>query len=73
MDKWIVNIDTLTDQELMTYGFILRDPGEEFSVYWHPRYNEMHLVSNEPPRSIIVDDWNDAVSMNRAGVIRPIS
>lgn len=65
--NYIVRIDHLTDDNLSFYGFEKISAGAEFSLYMNVRYNEMQPVSNDPPRYIIVDDWNDAMHMSRDG------
>jgi hypothetical protein len=69
MGKFIVRIDHLSNDELSFYGWELVDVGAEFSTFWNARYNEFQPVSNEPPRYIVIDDWNDAQSMGRGKVI----
>ena len=71
MSNFIVNIEHLTDDQLCFFGWIRLDSGNEFSLYWNPRYNEIQPVSNDPPRTMIVDDWNDAQYMSRGG--RPLT
>lgn len=61
--NYIVNISHLSDAELEFFGWIAADRGDEFSLYWNPRYNETQAVSNDAPRSLLVGDWNDAVQM----------
>ena len=63
MGNFIVNVDNLTDDQLAFFGWIMVDRGKEFSLYMSPRYNEEQLISNDPPRRLIVDDWNDAQFM----------
>ena len=72
MHAWYVNIDALSDDELRIHGWILEHNGEEFSVYWNPRYNEYQVIQNSSPRYILVDDYNDAVSLSRGKAITPI-
>jgi hypothetical protein len=61
--NFIVKVDHLSDEQLAFYGWVRIDEGAEFSLYWSPRYNETQPVSNDPPRFLVVDDWNDAQYM----------
>ena len=61
--NFIVNIDHLSDRELSFFGWVKVDDGDEFSLYWNPRYNEFQPISNDPPRMMLVDDYNDAHAM----------
>lgn len=65
MGNFIVDVDRLTDDQLSFYGWVRLDTGVEFSIYWNPKYNETQPVSNEAPRHLVVDDWNDAQYMSR--------
>jgi hypothetical protein len=67
MAYFFVRVDHLTDEELSFFGWELIDKGSEYSSYWNARYNEIQPVSNDPPRFIVVDDWNDARNMSRGG------
>jgi hypothetical protein len=67
MANFIVRIDHLTDEQLSFFGWEMIDKGNTYSLYWNARYNESQPVSNDPPRFIIVDDWNDAQYMSRGG------
>ena len=67
MANFVVNVDHLNDQQMSFFGWLNVDQGEEFSVYWNPRYNEFQVVSNDPPRYLIIDDWNDAKFMSLGG------
>ncbi len=61
--NFIVNISHLSDGELEFFGWVLVDKGEEFSLYWNPRYNESQPVDNKHPRYLLVDDLNDAIQI----------
>lgn len=65
MHNFIVNIDGPPDDNLSFYGWVMVDRGDEFSIYWSPRYNETQVVSNLPPRYLIIDDPNDARNLAR--------
>jgi hypothetical protein len=67
--NFVVKIDDLSDADLSFYGWEMVDKGDEFSLYWSARYNETQPVSNQSPRYLIVDDWNDANSMGRGTFI----
>jgi hypothetical protein len=67
--NFIVRIDHLDDDQLAFFGRIKVHEGEEFSIYWNPRYSEEQPVSNSPPRYLVVDDWNDAQYMAGGGSI----
>jgi hypothetical protein len=67
MANFIVRIDHLTDEQLSFFGWEMIDKGNTYSLYWNARYNESQPVSNDLPRFIIVDDWNDAQYMSRGG------
>lgn len=73
MTTWIVNVDTLSDDELSFFGWELIEKGDEFSIYKNHRYNEDQIISNSPPRRLAVDDWNDAQSMARGTQINSIA
>ena len=72
MTTWIVNVDTLSDAEMSFFGWELFDKGDEFSVYWRHRYNELQVISNSSPRLLAVDDWNDAQILARNTTILTI-
>ncbi|HEY8098238.1 MAG TPA: hypothetical protein VIE65_19430 [Methylobacter sp.] len=63
MSAFIVRIDHLTESQLEFFGWLKVDQDSEFSIYWNPRYNEAQVVSNDPPRYLLIDDWNDAQFM----------
>lgn len=65
--SWSVRVDHLTDDQLVFFGWYRVHTGEEFSVYYCPRYGESQVVQNTPPRRIIVDDPNDAQTMCTPG------
>jgi hypothetical protein len=65
MSNFIVRIDHLSEDQLCFFGWVRIDSGEEFSLYWNPRYNETQPVANTPPRYLIIDDLNDATFMSR--------
>lgn len=67
MSNYIVEVSHLDDEKLAFFGWVRIDQGEEFSLYWSPRYNETQPVSNESPRYLLVDDWNDANAMGGGG------
>jgi hypothetical protein len=67
MANFIIKVDGLTDAQLSFFGWIMVDRGDEFSLYWNPRYNEEQPVSNDPPRYLVLDDWNDAQHMATVG------
>lgn len=69
MSNFFVRVDHLSDGELSFYGWEMVDKGPEFSTYWNARYNEFQLVSNNPPRYLVIDDWNDAQSISQGMVI----
>jgi hypothetical protein len=65
MSNFIVRIDHMKDDEVcFRCGWVCLDKGDEFSLYWNPRYNETQVVSNDPPRYLIVDDLNDVQLMD---------
>jgi hypothetical protein len=55
----------LSDQQLAFYGWVAVHTGDEFSLYWNPRYNETQPVSNKAPRYLVIDDFNDAQYLSR--------
>jgi hypothetical protein len=67
MAYFFVRVDHLTDEKLSFFGWELIDKGNKYSAYWNARYNEIQPVSNDAPRFIVVDDWNDAQNMSRGG------
>jgi hypothetical protein len=67
MANFCVRIDHLSDQELSFFGWEKVQSDQEFGTYWNARYNEFQPVSETEPRYLVVDDWNDAQSMSRAG------
>jgi hypothetical protein len=75
MPNFVVRVDHLTEDQLSFFGWIRLDTGDEFSLYWNPRYNETQPVSNDPPRYLVVDDVNDAGQMGGGsfinGPVRP--
>lgn len=56
---YYVNVDSRTDQQLEFCGYRLAVDGIAFKLYEDPHGNE-HIVSNDPPRYLYVDDLNDA-------------
>lgn len=64
MPNFIVRIDHLSDQQLEFFGWLVLDRGDEFTLYWCPQNNETQPVSNDPPRYLAIDDWNDAQYMS---------
>jgi hypothetical protein len=54
-----VNVDNTTDPQLEFCGYRLAYEGSAFKMYEDFHGNE-HIVSNEPPRYMYVEDLNDA-------------
>ena len=65
--RWIIRVDHLGDSELALFGWIRIADDGEFSLYQRPWDGEQQVVSNEPPRWLIVDDYNDAQQMSADG------
>lgn len=65
--NFIVQVDHLSDDQLEFFGWLKVEAHAEFSLYWHPGYNETQPVSNESPRFLVIDDWNDAQHMSADG------
>lgn len=64
VERYLVRVDHLSDQQLNFFGWFREAEGEEFSIYWHPHSDERQPVSNVSPRYLVVDDWNDAEYMS---------
>lgn len=63
--KFIVRIDHLTDDELVFFGWQCVAKDSEFSLYYRVHDGERQVVTNDPPRFFVTDDYNDAVQMSR--------
>lgn len=43
--------------------------GDEVSVYRRPYDGEEQVIANGPPRFMVVDDYNDAVTLSSGHII----
>jgi hypothetical protein len=67
--RWIIRVDHLSDDDLAFYGWIRVAEDEEFGLYVRPHDGERQVVSNDPPRWFVVEDYNDAVYMSDGRII----
>lgn len=67
--RWFINIDHVEDSDLEFMGWYRVVEGPEFSIYRRPHDGEEQMVSNDPPRIIVVDDYNDAQILSRGSII----
>jgi hypothetical protein len=63
-----VNIDSTSDTQLEFCGYRLAYTGASFKLYEDPHGGE-HVVSNDPPRNIYVEDLNDADCLKASYVL----
>jgi hypothetical protein len=63
MPLYYANIDGIEDSFLEFLGYTVVVEGDGFKTY--RCYNgDEHIVSNEPPRFLFVEDVNDATTIN---------
>ena len=67
--QWFVRIDDIDDSELEFMGWYRVAQDAEFSMYQRPYDGQQQVVSNEPPRFLVLDDYNDAQSISRERII----
>ena len=66
---YLVEVSHLSDAQLTFYGWHKVSGNATFGKYWSARYNETQVVQNNPPRFLVVDDFNDAQQMSNGTVI----
>jgi len=63
--RFFVRIDHLTDNDLAFFGWVRVADDGEFGLFSRPRDGEQVVISNDPPRYIVIDDVNDAQAMSK--------
>jgi hypothetical protein len=67
--RWFINIDHLEDSDLEFLGWYKVVDSHDFSVYRRPHDGEEQVIQNDPPRVMVVDDYNDAQVLSSGRII----
>lgn len=69
MEKWVVRVDHLTDDQLAFYGWGVSSMGKSLLSTSMSGVAKPQVVSNTPPRYLMLEDFNDAMSLNPNGFV----